>query len=210
MIVRSRTVAPFGENAYLAGCSVTGAAVLIDPGGEVPALLEEAEAEGLQIEAVWLTHAHVDHVIGVAEAVERTGVPVWLHPEDLFLYEAAAQQGAAFGVRVPELPEPEGRLRAGDELQLGELAVRVLHVPGHSPGHVAFHVSTAAALFSGDCVFAGSIGRTDLPGGDSGTLLASIRERILTLGDEVQIFPGHGPTTTVGTERRQNPFLAAG
>lgn len=207
LIVRTRRVGAFAENTYLVGCSASGRGALIDPGGEVPTLVETATGLGLEIDAVWLTHAHLDHLIGVAEAVESTGAPVALHPDDRFLYEAAPQQGEAFGVSLDPLPEPTIELKPGEPVLLGELEAEVLHVPGHSPGHVAFWFSEARAVFSGDCLFAGSIGRTDLPGGSYEILIASIREVIFELGDDVRVYSGHGPPTTVGEERATNPFL---
>ena len=170
-------------------------------------MLSAASEAGLDIEAIWLTHAHLDHVAGVSEAVERTGAPVWLHPDDRFLYEAAPQQGAAFGVPIDPLPAPDRELRPGENLALGDLKIEVLHVPGHSPGHVAFWIPAARAVFSGDCLFAGSIGRTDLPGGDYETLMASIGKELLPLGDDVAVYSGHGPLTTIGEEKATNPFL---
>jgi len=207
LVVRGVTVAPFAENSFLVGDPTDGTAVLMDPGGRVPELLEMAEELGLEIVAIWLTHAHADHVAGVAEARRRTGVPVFLHPEDRFLYDATAEQGAAFGLDLEAPPAPDRELAAGQALSLGVLAVEVLHVPGHSPGHVAFWFPTARVVFSGDCLFAGSIGRTDLPGGSHDVLLRSIRERLFTLGDDVRVHPGHGPPTTIGRERQENPFF---
>jgi glyoxylase-like metal-dependent hydrolase (beta-lactamase superfamily II) len=204
------TVGAFAENSYVVGCGSSGAGVLIDPGGEVPSLLQAASDMGLRIEAIWLTHAHLDHVLGLHDAVAATGAPVVLHPDDRSLYEAVPQQGQAFGFPVEPLPEPDGWFETGETRRLGELAVEVLHVPGHSPGHVAFWFPSSRALISGDVLFAGSIGRTDLPGGSYETLMRTIREVLVPLGDDVRVYPGHGPATTVGTERRSNPFLLAG
>jgi glyoxylase-like metal-dependent hydrolase (beta-lactamase superfamily II) len=208
LIVRFLTVGVFAENSYVLGAG--GAGVLVDPGGEVPELLATAERLGLEIEAIWLTHAHIDHLLGVGEAVERTGVDVALHEDDRFLYDGAAEQGMAFGLEIAPLPAPGIALHDGARLSLGGLEVEVLHVPGHSPGHVAFWIPAARALVSGDVLFAGSIGRTDLPGGSYDTLIASIRRQILPLGDDVRVYAGHGPPTSVGVERRTNPFLTGG
>ncbi len=208
LIVHASVVGVLAENSYVIGHAASGKGVLVDPGGEVPLLLGAASAAGLDIEAIWLTHAHLDHVAGVPEAVERTGAPVWLHPDDRFLYEAAPQQGVAFGVRIDPLPEPDRELTPGNNLALGDLEIEVLYVPGHSPGHVAFWIPAARAVFSGDCLFAGSIGRTDLAGGDYETLMASIGNELLPLGDDVAVYSGHGPSTTIGEEKATNPFLA--
>lgn len=207
LAVRFLTVGAFAENSYVVGCPASGRAVLIDPGGEVPALLEVARELGLEIDAIWLTHAHLDHVLGLREAAAATGAPIWLHPEDRMLYDAAPQQGEAFGFPVEPLPEVDESFASGQRLQLGEHTVEVLFVPGHSPGHVAFWFPEAQIVVAGDVLFAGSIGRTDLPGGSYETLMRSIRQVIVPLGDDVRIFPGHGPPTEVGIERTSNPFL---
>jgi len=204
------TVGAFAENSYVIGCPASGRGVLVDPGGEVPTLLQMAEQSGLQIEAVWLTHAHLDHVLGLHDAVQATGAPIWLHPDDALLYEAAPQQGQAFGFPIDPLPPVDHDFVPGSALQLGELTVEVLYVPGHAPGHVAFWFPEARKVVAGDVLFAGSIGRTDLPGGDYQTLMRSIREVIVPLGDDVEVYAGHGPATTVGEERRTNPFLLTG
>ncbi len=207
LAVRFLTVGAFAENSYVVGCPASGRAVLIDPGGEVPALLDVARELGLEIDAIWLTHAHLDHVLGLREAAAATGAPIWLHPEDRMLYDAAPQQGEAFGFPVEPLPEVDESFASGQRLQLGEHTVEVLFVPGHSPGHVAFWFPEAQTVVAGDVLFAGSIGRTDLPGGSYETLMRSIRQVIVPLGDDVRIFPGHGPPTEVGIERTSNPFL---
>ena len=204
------TVGAFAENSYVVGCRATGSGVLVDPGGEVPKLLRMAADAGLEIEAIWLTHAHLDHVLGLPEALASTGAPIWLHRDDLMLYDAAPQQGEAFGFPIDKLPPVDEHFEAGQTLRLGELEAEVLCVPGHAPGHVAFWFEPQRKVIAGDVLFAGSIGRTDLPGGDYKTLMRSIREVILPLGDDVEVLPGHGPTTTVGEERKTNPFLLHG
>ena len=209
LFLRFLTVGAFSENSYVAGCASSGRGVLIDPGGEVPALLEIAAEAGLEIEAIWLTHAHLDHVLGLHEAVSATGAPVLLHREDRRLYDAVPQQGEAFGFPVDPLPEPEGELVAGQRLELGEQTAEVLHVPGHSPGHVAFWFPASRQVVAGDVLFAGSIGRTDLPGGSYDVLMRTIRDVLVPLGDDVTVFPGHGPPTDIQTERTTNPFLLA-
>jgi glyoxylase-like metal-dependent hydrolase (beta-lactamase superfamily II) len=201
------TVGAFSENSYIVGCKSGGTGVLIDPGGEVPSLLDTAREMGLSIEAIWLTHAHLDHVLGLQEAVTATGAPVFLHPEDRQLYQAVPAQGSAFGFPVDPLPEPDGWFETGEKRQLGEQAVEVLHVPGHSPGHVAFWFPESRAVIAGDVLFAGSIGRTDLPGGSYETLMQTIRQVLIPLGDDVRVFPGHGPPTTIEAERTSNPFV---
>jgi hydroxyacylglutathione hydrolase len=201
-------VAPFGETSWLVGCPETGAAALVDPGGHIPELLAIAGQQELDVGQIWLTHAHIDHVAGVAEAVEATGASLSLHPLDRPLYDAVEQQAAMFGLRVPPLPTPTRWLETDEVLEIGRLRARVLHMPGHAPGHVAFWFADLDVVISGDCLFAGSIGRTDLPGGSHEVLMQSIRNVLLPLGEQVTVLPGHGPQTTLGQERRTNPFLA--
>ena len=195
----------FAENAYILADRDAGAAVLIDPGEEAELFLRRVATERLTLAAVWLTHAHVDHILGVNRVLRETAVPLYLHPADRPLYDGLPAQGAAFGLRADAPPPPDHDLTDGQQLAVGGLTLDVLHVPGHTPGHVAF-VGQGIALV-GDVLFAGSIGRTDLPGGDTATLLASIRERLLPLADETIVYPGHGPQTTIGRERRTNPFI---
>lgn len=183
-----------------------GEAVLVDPGEEAELFLARLRTEDLRLTAVWLTHAHLDHVLGVEVVKERTGVPVLLHPFDRPLYDhAPAQARALLGADLAPLPAPDRDLVPGDPVTVGGLAFEVRHVPGHSPGSVAF-VGHGVALV-GDALFAGSVGRTDLPGGDSATLLDSIRRELLSLPDETVVYAGHGPETTIGREKATNPFL---
>lgn len=201
-------VAPgFGENAYLAWRSGSDRAVCFDPGNSVPPLLRVMEQEGLTLDAILLTHAHLDHIEGVARLVRETNAPIYLHPADRLLYDNAPRQALQFGMRVEEPPPVDVTLRHGDVLEFGDVEYHVIHVPGHSPGHVLFHVPPASVAFVGDIVFQGSIGRTDLPGGDYAQLMGGIRERLLTLPPETVLYPGHGPHTTVGHEAATNPFL---
>jgi len=199
------TNGPFAENCWLVADPGTREAVVVDPGDEAPLFLARLRHHDWTPTAIWLTHAHVDHVSGVAAVKEASGVPVFLHPADRFLYDHAAQQGAMFGLRVDPPPPPDAELADGQTLAVGGCRFEVVHVPGHSPGHVAF-VGHGLAI-AGDVLFAGSIGRTDLPGGDMDTLLASIRTRLYPLPDDTRVLPGHGPETTIGAEKRTNPFV---
>ncbi len=206
--IRSFTGGAFSENAYLISCEATGEAAVVDPGAAVGELLAAAEAEGLTITSVFLTHAHLDHVEGLPELRQTVDAPIYLHPADRPLYDRAAQQAEAFGLRFPApLPEPDRVFEPGSPVQVGEVELEVRFTPGHAPGHVILVAPSDGTALVGDVVFAGSIGRTDLPGGDMQQLLTSIRREILSLPDEVQLFPGHGPATTVGRERTGNPFL---
>lgn len=209
MILHTRPfVAPgFGENTYVVWRDASDAAVVIDPGNTVPPILQLLEDEQLTLAAVLLTHAHLDHIEGVARLVRETAAPVYLHPADRFLYDHATLQAQQFGMHVEELPAIDQTLAHGAAVTLGGVDYTIRHVPGHSPGHVLFHVAEAKSAFVGDVVFQGSIGRSDLPGGDFRQLITSIREQVLTLPDDTTLYPGHGPATTVGHERATNPFL---
>jgi hydroxyacylglutathione hydrolase len=205
--VRTFVAPGFAENAYIAWRDDVEDAVAIDPGNSVPALLGTLEEEGRKLAAVLLTHAHVDHIEGVARLVRDTQAPVYLHPADRFLYDHATQQALQFGMRMDTLPPVKHALQHGQRLEIGRVGYDVRHVPGHSPGHVIFYVADAGCAFVGDVVFQGSIGRTDLPGGDFTQLISGIRGQVLSLSDETVLYPGHGPETTVGHERATNPFL---
>jgi hydroxyacylglutathione hydrolase len=213
MLIESRAVGPFFKNGFVVGCEDTRRAVLIDPGDEVPALLAFAERERLDVRHILLTHAHVDHVTGVAAAKRALGVPVYLHRDDLFIYERAVQTGAQFGLQVEPQPPIDVFYTPGDVITFGRYEVRPHHTPGHCPGGVCLQVGRTGEvgkdLFVGDTLFAGAIGRTDLPGGDYATLIQSIRTVLFAFGDDARVYPGHGPQTTIGQERRTNPFLTS-
>lgn len=207
LTIRTFTSNVFGQNAYLVRCAAEGEWIAIDPGGEAGAMAEEVEASREPLKAILLTHAHLDHLEGVAELAERLPAPIHLHPADRPLYDAAPQQGAMFGHPLRSPPPPDEELTDGQAFRFGGCVLEVRHVPGHSPGHVLLYSEPAGVAFVGDVVFAGSIGRTDLPGGDLQQLMRSIRERVLTLPDETTLYSGHGPATTVARERATNPFL---
>ena len=201
-------VTGFQQNASLVWCDETQEAALIDPGGDLPDLLAAADARGLALKAIWLTHAHIDHAGGAGQLAREKGLPIiGPHPGDQFWIDGLAQQGAMFGVRGAEAFKPTRWLADGDTVQVGRCTLNVRHCPGHTPGHVVFHSPQAKRAFVGDVLFAGSIGRTDFPGGDLDTLLASIRERLWPMGDDTVFIPGHGPESTFGRERRSNPFV---
>jgi len=208
LVVRVFSGPVMGENAYLVWSGGQRKAVAIDPGEGAAEMLKAVEAEGLTLEAVLLTHAHFDHIEGVGEIVRQTDAPVYLHPDARPFYDHAPQQAAMFGMWVETPPPPSHTLAHGQQLELGGARFQVREAPGHAPGHVILYVEEAGVAFVGDVVFQGSIGRTDLPGGDFQLLMRSIREQVLTLPDETVLYPGHGPETTVGHERATNPFLA--
>jgi hydroxyacylglutathione hydrolase len=211
MRIESLAVAPFHKNGFIVSCEEARDAILIDPGDEVEGLLDAARAKHLEVRFILLTHGHVDHVSGVARAKHATGAPVGIHRDDLFLYDTAVQHGRLFGLQVEQQPRPDFFLAPGSALTFGACSIQVHHTPGHSPGGVCFNVGSPGSkethLFVGDTLFAGSIGRTDLPGGDYATLLGSIRTVLFGFGDKAIVHPGHGPDTTIGRERRTNPFL---
>ena len=207
MKVVSRTVGAFQENCYLVIDETTNRAALIDPGAEPERLIAMVNASGASLDAIWLTHAHLDHIGGVAGVRRRWPVPVHLHPADLPLLDRAEMQAALYGLPFERPERPDAALADGDVLQLGRLRFDVLHTPGHAPGHVIFH--HAETVFGGDLLFAGSIGRTDLPFSDPAAMEESLA-RICTLGDETAVHPGHGPSTTIGAERATNAFLTGG
>jgi glyoxylase-like metal-dependent hydrolase (beta-lactamase superfamily II) len=211
MQVSVAATAPFFKNGYLVSCERTREAVLIDPGDEVDELLEAAVEEGAIVTQILLTHAHLDHVTGVARAKRALNVPVWLHKDDLVLYDHVVEQGRMFGIAVEQPPPVDQFYQPNQVFRFGDYQVDVLPTPGHCPGGVCLAIGRADSderrLFVGDTLFAGSIGRTDLPGGDLDTLLASIRNVLFAFPDDSVVHSGHGPDTTIGVERRTNPFL---
>ena len=204
LTLRQLTVGPLQENCWLLADTVSGKAVLVDPGDEADALLAAVDATGCALEAIWLTHAHFDHVGGVAGVVAARPVPIWLHPADAFFYANAASNAARWGVVIQDPPPADHELAEGDRVQLGEHLFDVWHLPGHAPGHVAF-IGHGLCL-SGDLLFAGSIGRTDLPLCDPTAMHRSLM-RMATLNSETRVCPGHGVSTTIGRELASNPFL---
>lgn len=204
MKVLTYSVGAFQENTYLLIDDATTRAVLIDPGAEGDRLLRAIDDANVTLDAIWMTHAHVDHVGAIAAIKRRHEVPVFLHPADRPLYDSAVQHASVFGLRVEAPPPPDRPLADGDTLRVGALDFAVMHVPGHAPGHVVIHGHGVA--FVGDCIFAGSVGRTDLPLANGVELERSL-ERICTLPDETVLYPGHGPATTIAREKMQNPFL---
>lgn len=227
MILESAAVGPFFKNGYVVGCERTRQAVFIDPGDEVEQLLDYIRREQLNVSHILLTHAHVDHVSGVAEAKRALGAPIYLHQDDLFLYQNAVRTGMMFGLAVEEPPPVDvfygppagsGSPQAASSgegdgpIVFGDYQVQVVHTPGHCPGGVCLAVTrngdaSPPHLFVGDTLFAGSIGRTDLPGGDYDTLLTSITGALFHFPDDSVVHSGHGPETTIGRERATNPFV---
>ena len=202
--VQTLTVGAFQENCYLVVDDRSNRAVIVDPGSEGERLVEAIERSGATLEAIWITHAHVDHVGAIASVKRKWDVPIYLHPLDRRLYEAAGRQAEVYGVPFEEPPAPDHEFADGQHIKVGDAEMTVLHAPGHAPGHVVIHGNGIALV--GDCLFAGSIGRTDLPFSNPPQLAASL-ERISALAPETVVYPGHGMETTIGQERLSNPFL---
>lgn len=211
MIVEHFPVGPLGCNCVILGDEEKGEAIVVDPGGEADAILRRLEERGLRCTAIVHTHTHFDHVGATGELQHATSAPTMLHEEDLGLYRGMQMQLDAFGIpfRAPEPVEIDRFLDDGHSVIAGDMEAGVLHTPGHTPGSLSFLVQHAdrPIVLAGDTLFQGSIGRTDLWGGDSDQILRSIERKLLTLSDETLVITGHGPTTTIGEERRSNPFL---
>ncbi len=206
LVVRHAVVGPFAANCWLASCVRTGEAVLIDPGGEVPRVLGLLR-EGGRVVRIFCTHGHIDHVAGGAEARALTGAPLQIHPADEGWLAALPRQAEMFGFDDVTPPEVDHRHADGETFRVGDAEARVIHTPGHSAGSCSLFFAAEKVLFTGDTLFAGSVGRTDLAGGDFEALERSIRERLFPLGDDVRFHPGHGPSGALGDERRANPFV---
>ena len=205
MILESLPTGPLQVNCYLVGCTVTRQAAVIDPGGDVAQILALVKQHDLQVVMVINTHGHFDHTGGNRQLLAATGADLLVHQADSQLLESSADHAAAYGLSAESSPAPQRLLEGGERLQIGELLVDVLHTPGHTPGGICLLIEDQVIV--GDTLFAGSVGRTDLPGGDHQTMIESIREKLLVLPDATAVHPGHGPSTSIGREKLHNPFL---
>ena len=206
---RTLPVTAFQQNSSIVWCDETMDAAVIDPGGDLDALVAEAQRQGLQLKAIWLTHAHIDHAGGTGELAERLSLPIiGPHTGDQYWIDALPQQSAMFGFPPARQFTPTRWLQDGDTVTIGRETLHVRHCPGHTPGHVVFHAPQIDRAFVGDVLFAGSIGRTDFPGGNHQQLIDSITQRLWPMGDQTVFIPGHGPESTFGRERQNNPYVA--
>lgn len=205
MIIKQLTVGPIMANCYILGCERTREAAVIDPGDETDKILMSLASEKLTLKHILNTHGHFDHVGGNRQLKDATGAELLIHAADAAMLAQLSASAAAFGLSAQNSPPPDRTVAEGDRVSFGDIALTVLHTPGHTPGGISFH--TDRCVFVGDALFYGSIGRTDFPGGDYDTLIASIRTKLFTLDDDTTVYTGHGPATTVGQEKRSNPFV---
>ncbi len=210
MILEKLTVGPFQENCYIVGDEATGAGALFDPGDEAARIALAVEQTNLEVAQIIITHAHIDHVGAVAALVDEYACPVLMHAEAEPMLKQLPSQALMMSLRFGKVPAVDGYIEDEDVVSVGGLSFTALHTPGHAPGHLAFYAPGEGLVISGDALFAGSVGRVDLPGGNMEVLMRSINERLLTLPDETAVLSGHGPETTIGEERAHNPFLAGG
>ncbi|HDP24417.1 MAG TPA: MBL fold metallo-hydrolase [Deltaproteobacteria bacterium] len=207
MLLNTVVVTEFMTNCFIIADKETRDALVIDPGGEGEKILREIEKNSLNVIGIVNTHGHVDHIGAIRDIKDATNAEIMIHSSELAILQSASKMGRLFGISVAEPPEPDRFLSHGDTVTCGKISLSVLETPGHSPGGISLVTADKKFCFAGDTLFAGSIGRTDLPGGDYHTLIHSIQTQLIPLGDEVKVLPGHGPATTIGSERRYNPFL---
>lgn len=208
MIVQEVVVGPLQVNCFIVGCEATKEALVVDPGEDGERILKAVAALGLKVTAIINTHGHFDHVGANPLLIEQTKAPLSIHVSDAALLPRAREHAAKYGLQCRVSPPPDRVLHGGETLKIGELVAKVIHTPGHTPGGITLYIGEH--LFCGDTLFADSVGRTDLPGGDHDQLVASIRERLFVLPDSTIVHPGHGPDTTIGREKRLNPFVGEG
>ena len=210
MILEMLTVGPFQENSYIIGDEDSGAGVVVDPGDEAARIALAVEQTDLEVGSIIVTHAHIDHVGAVAALADEYACPVLMHAESEPMLMQLPTQAMMMGLKFGKVPAVDRHISDGEVLEVGKLRLHSLYTPGHAPGHLAFYIEDEGVVLSGDALFAGSVGRVDLPGGSMEVLMRSIEEQLLTLPDATWVYPGHGPRTSIGNERTSNPFLQGG
>jgi glyoxylase-like metal-dependent hydrolase (beta-lactamase superfamily II) len=210
MIIRALPVGPLQANCFVVGCQETNQTAVIDPGGDVDLILAALKKDNLKVAAIINTHGHFDHVGGNKSLKEASGADLMIHKLDAPMLGQLNQMGAAWGMKVEDSPSPDRFLADGDVVDFGNLKLKVIHTPGHSPGGICLYIESQKALFTGDTLFAGSIGRADLPGGDYNTLISSIQNKLFILPGETEVYNGHMQPTTIGKEKKYNPFCGMG
>jgi len=205
LIIKTLTVGPIQSNCYVIGCERTMKGAVIDPGDETQRILLTLADAKLTLTHIICTHGHFDHVGGNKKLKEATGASIVIHPQDAPMLSGLSSAAGLWGIRVDDSPPPDILVEEGDTLSVGDIELKVLHTPGHSPGGISLYYD--GVVFVGDTLFAGSIGRTDFPGGSYSTLISSVQNKLFTLGDDVQVLSGHGPATTIGAEKLYNPFF---
>jgi hydroxyacylglutathione hydrolase len=210
MILKMLTVGPFQENCYIIGDEESGVGAIVDPGDEAARIAMAVEETNLEIGSIIVTHAHIDHVGAVVVLVDEYACPVLMHAEAEPMLRQLPTQAMMMGMRFGKVPSVDRHVEDEEILEVGDLSLRSLYTPGHAPGHLAFYAEEEGLVLSGDALFAGSVGRVDLPGGSMEVLMRSIEDRLLTLPDDTLVYSGHGPRTTIGNERTSNPFLQGG
>ena len=205
MIIKELVVGPLMANCFICGCSKTKEAVVIDPGGDADTILLSLAESKLKVKYIINTHGHFDHVSANGKMKDATGADILIHPLDASMLEKLSSNAAFFGVSVENSPPCDQTLEEGDTVSFGDITLKVIHTPGHTPGGISLY--TNGIVFVGDTLFAGSIGRTDFPGGDFNTLISSIKTKLFNMEDDIRVFSGHGPETSIGVEKRHNPFV---
>ena len=205
MIIKELVVGPLMANCFICGCSKTKEAVVIDPGGDASTILLSLADSKLKVKYIINTHGHFDHVSANGKMKDATGADILIHPFDAPMLEKLSSNAAFFGVSVENSPPCDQTLEEGDTVSFGDITLKVIHTPGHTPGGISLY--TNGIVFVGDTLFSGSIGRTDFPGGDFNTLISSIKTKLFNMKDDIRVFSGHGPETSIGIEKRHNPFV---